>query len=126
MVLGIMAQVAQFEVEQTSQRTKVALQAAKERGVQLGSSNPAWIAKHRDNVTAALPAAAANSLAVRTAKAAVHAESMREVLEAAKASGLSLRKIAAQLNEQDEHHPPRGESWKAVQVKRICDRLAIS
>ena len=79
MVLGIMAQVAQFEVEQTSQRTK----------------------------------------------AAVHAESMREVLEAAKASGLSLRQIAAQLNEQDEHHPPRGESWKAVQVKRICDRLAI-
>jgi len=49
---------------------------------------------------------------------------MLEVLKAAKASGLSLRKIATKLNEQDAHHPPRGESWKAVQVKRICDRLA--
>ena len=126
MVMSIMAAVAQHEVETISERIKVALQATKERGTLLGSRNPEWIAKHRDNVTAALPAAAVIGRAVRTAKADAFAEDMRETLQAAKASGLSLRKIAAQLNEQALFRPVRGTSWHASQVKNLCDRLAIS
>jgi DNA invertase Pin-like site-specific DNA recombinase len=81
MVLSVMASVAEFESRRISERTRDALAAAKERGVQLGGLRPNTITRNdaaKDRATA-------------------EAETLRPLLVPMVSAGYSLRKISEAL-----------------------------
>ena len=106
MTIHIMAAVAQAEARAISERTKAALQTARERGVQLGKP---------ENLTAEAQrkGADANREAAATAyrKVAGYIHTLRT-------QGLSLRAIAARLNEEG-HRTRRGKVWRVSQVQNV-------
>lgn len=108
-ILQQMAAVAQLEAGLISERTKAALQAAKERGRVLGGFRGVYVD----------PAA---GRAAKSAKANERAAGIMGVIEEIRASGAaSLRQIAAALN--DRGIPTaRGGQWSAVQVARVLER----
>jgi DNA invertase Pin-like site-specific DNA recombinase len=110
-MIGIMAQVAQWEREQISKRTKAALQIAKERGRSLAGD--------RGNL-AALSSHGANSSAVRRSASAKHRAS--EVLphvQQARAEGFrTYRSIAAYLNRRGIR-TARGKGGGPASVRRL-------
>jgi DNA invertase Pin-like site-specific DNA recombinase len=100
--LNIMLAVAQLEAEMISNRTKAALQAAKERGTKLGSpTSPAIL---RDRSTA-------------------FAEGLRAIVMPMR--GQSSRAIAAALNDRGIK-TPKGGSWSSVTALRLVNRLEIT
>jgi DNA invertase Pin-like site-specific DNA recombinase len=100
--LNIMLAVAQLEAEMISNRTKAALQAAKERGTKLGSpTSPAIL---RDRSTA-------------------FAEGLRPIVMPMR--GQSSRAIAAALNDRGIK-TPKGGSWSSVTALRLVNRLEIT
>jgi len=101
-MLHIKAAVAEEERRLISERTKAALQAAKERGVVLGNQ------KQAD--------------ANRAAAAARDAD-LRPVLQAL--SGLTLREIAQELTDRGIKTPRGGDVWNQVTVMRVTKRLGI-
>lgn len=113
MVVGILAVVAQAEREMISARTKVALAAAKARGVKLGGDRGAALS---DEVRA-------KGRAHRTAQANAKAADLRETIKALEAGGLtSLSGLAKVLNAQGIPTPSGRGSWQAVQVQRVLSR----
>lgn len=112
-ILTQMAAVAELEAGLTSERTKAALAAAKERGVKLGGFRGY---KPSDDDRA-------KAVAVKKAKAQKHAEVVLPEIEAIQAEGItSLGGIAKALNER-EVPTARGGQWQAVQVKRVLAQL---
>src|SRR3954452_2845001 len=107
--LTILAAVAEHEAAMISARTKVALKAAKARGVKLG--NPANLCRQLDG--------SAKGNAAKAAKAAKRAADLLPLILPMKADGASLRQIADGLNRCGVP-APRGGDWSAV--KRILDR----
>lgn len=101
-MLNIMLAVAQQEREMISTRTKVALQAAKERGQVLGSPTTPTILKNRSSA---------------------FAENLRAVV--APMFGQSSRAIAAALNERGVASMTGG-LWSSVTVLRLLDRLQVA
>jgi DNA invertase Pin-like site-specific DNA recombinase len=100
--LNIMLAVAQLEAEMISNRTRAALQAAKERGTKLGSpTSPAIL---RDRSTA-------------------FAEGLRTIVMPMR--GQSSRAIAAALNDRGIK-TPKGGSWSSVTALRLVNRLEIT
>ena len=97
--LHIYAALAEQERRMISERTKVGLQAAKARGVQLGSAAQAQ----------------ANAAAAAERDAALR-ETLRPLI------GLPLRTIAAKLNEQGIA-APRGGAWAHTTVQGVMRRL---
>ena len=113
--------MAEGEAKSISDRTKVALAAAKARGVQLGSARPGhWEGREADRLRGAKNGAIAAS-AVRTAKAEEAYVDLVPMMQELQASGKSLRAIAEALN-ADGHTTRRGAEWNQVQVKRVLDR----
>lgn len=110
-VIGIMAQLAQWEAEQTSKRTTAALAAAKERGVQLGGSYVPTAgegARGRER-----------SKATRVSRAAARRADLLPIVDAARAEGCaSLREIAAYLNAR-HITTAMGGQWHPASVKRL-------
>lgn len=103
---GIRAVVAQHEREEISRRTRAALQAAKARGVRLGSSNPA------------IGAAAGNAAIQARAKA--FAATMQPILAQIRAAGCtSLRDIAQALQARGIKTARGGTVWHASQVANL-------
>lgn len=103
---GIRAVVAQHEREEISRRTRAALQAAKARGVRLGSSNPA------------IGAAAGNAAIQARAKA--FAVNMQPILAQIRAAGCtSLRDIAQALQARGIKTARGGTVWHASQVANL-------
>lgn len=95
-----------------SARTKVALAAAKARGVKLGGD--------RGAVLSAETKALGN--AVRTAKAKSRAADLQPVIAEIRAAGATtLQAVADALNGRGIT-TARGGQWRAVQVKRVEDR----
>jgi DNA invertase Pin-like site-specific DNA recombinase len=111
-MIGIMAQVAQWEREQISKRTKAALQVAKAQGTRLGG--------HRGHLAAHSVAAAAASAEKRSTAATERAEKVRSHIAQARQEGhRSYRTIAGYLNRRGIT-TPRGKLWKASAVQRLA------
>jgi len=108
MILGVMAQVAQFEAERIGERTREALAAAKARGVKLGGRREAAVvAAH-----------------ARKGEAVKRAEALRGVLTPMASSGQSLRQMADALNAAG-HRTERGSEWSHKTVGRMVERLGL-
>jgi DNA invertase Pin-like site-specific DNA recombinase len=109
LTVGIMAVVAQEERRMISERTRAALQAARERGVKLGGCRGAS-APDTSLATAA-----------RVAKANAHADMLAPVL--AELHGMSLHQTAIELTQRGIV-TPRGGAWTATAVRRVMLRHA--
>jgi DNA invertase Pin-like site-specific DNA recombinase len=105
---GIRAVVAQHEREEISKRTKAALQAAKARGIRLGSPNP--------SAGGVVTAQAADEYATTVAPI------VRSIV--AKMGAASLRAIAKQLQAESVQTPRGGNSWSPSQVSNLLQRIA--
>ena len=113
LTVGIMAVVAEDEAKRISERTRVALQAAKKRGTKLGGFRGFM-------PTARMRKLSAEALQKRTdARAADLAPIIAELQAAGKTS---LRAIAAGLNEAGIP-TARGGEWSSPQVMRVLERL---
>lgn len=116
LTIGLLAVINEDERERIAERTRVALQAAKARGVRLGNPNGA-AALHR--------AAKGNGAAVGAVKdnAARFAADLKETVGDIRASGnTSLPAIAAELNAR-HIQTRRGGQWYASTVRNLLARL---
>lgn len=107
-ILQQMAAVAQLEAGLISERTKVALKAAKERGQVLGGFRGVKVDPEQGRAT-------------KTAKADDFASQIAPIARELQEGGASLRSIAAELTARGIP-TPRGGEWGAVQVKRVLER----
>jgi DNA invertase Pin-like site-specific DNA recombinase len=116
LTVHIMAAIAEHEAKMISDRTRVALAAAKARGKRLGgfrgrAGTAADCAKARQ----------AKSLAVKS-----RAADLAPVFEDIQIAGAnSLRSIAKELNERGIS-APRGGVWSAAQVRAAIARITAS
>ena len=117
LTLHLLAAIAEGEVKAISERTRAALQAAKARGVGLGSHNPAVPQLTPD---ARRRGAALGSLASRRRAIEAYAD-LQPSIAALRDQGLSLRSIASRLND-DGHTTRSNKRWSAVQVRRVLHR----
>lgn len=109
---GIKAIFAQHEREEISKRTKVALAAAKARGVKLGTKSPAI--------------SSAAGVAALQANADQFAQKVLPIIRDLKAAGYtSLRQIAAALTERKVQTVRGSINWSASQVSNIIVREAV-
>jgi DNA invertase Pin-like site-specific DNA recombinase len=112
LTVHILAAVAEHETAMISARTKAALQAAKARGVALGTPNHELIARHAEKGTQA-------SATARSAAARMRAADILPVIHSVQADGeATLAGIAETLNGRGIP-APRGGSWSPVQVSRV-------
>lgn len=100
-LLHLFAALAERERRIIGERTRVALQAAKARGVKLGGTNAQSIANCED----------ANR----------RAEQLRSIF--AELASMSANKAAAELNQRSVP-TPKGGQWHALTVMRLRKRLA--
>jgi len=113
MTIHILASVAQGEAKAISDRTRVALAAAKARGTVLGGNR--WNSEQIHTL------GTSKSIKVRKAKAARRAGDLLPVIEAIQTQGhQTLRTIAAQLNAMGIR-TARDSMWTAVQVQRVLN-----
>lgn len=112
LTIHIVAAVAQAERKAIGERTRVALQAAKARGVKLG--NP-------DNLRNQMAGSKAGNASKARIADATAALALNQIRAAQGRCALSLREIAADLNAQG-FRTPRGTTWQAVQVARVLGR----
>lgn len=115
LVLHIMAAVAEHEAKATSARTKAALNAAKLRGVKLGTPEN-WTIE-------GVKKGGIVSGKARSEKANQFAAMVRPLIEDFRGQGLSLRAIAARLNDGGTL-TARGKQgkWTAAAVKNVLAR----
>lgn len=111
MTIHILASVAQGEAKAISDRTRVALAAARARGTQLGGL--------RENSASIHEQGTARSIAVRRERAVKRAMDLMPVIEQAKAEGAAtLTAIASVLNAR-RIPAPRGGAWSTIQLRRV-------
>jgi DNA invertase Pin-like site-specific DNA recombinase len=119
LTLHLLAAIAEGEAKAISDRTRAALQAAKARGVSLGTHNAAVpsLTPGARQKGAALGSRTSHRLAIEAyADLRPHIENLRGV-------GLSLRAIANRLN--DDGQATRSDArWTAVQVRRVLHRVS--
>ena len=101
------AVMSEWERDQISARTKVALQAAKARGVLLGTAGKINLQRN---------------LAERKIASLVFAEKLKGQLEGFKLRGISQRSIVDELN-QLEIATPRGGKWSLIQLQRLMQKI---
>jgi DNA invertase Pin-like site-specific DNA recombinase len=111
LTLHILAAVAEHEREAISERTKAALAAAKARGKQLGTPDPAGAVKRMGE-----------ALKARTSQFAANVLPL--IREVQTAGYTSFNAIAGQLNAR-KVATARGGRWTHVQVRQILDRASL-
>ncbi len=120
LTIGIMALVAQQEVEAISTRTREALQAAKARGTKLGNPNGA---KAFGDSREKAESARRSSL---KRKADSRAKDIMPIITAIQQDGMNTyRAIADALNERGIM-TARGGQWYATTVKNMIERIENS
>jgi DNA invertase Pin-like site-specific DNA recombinase len=127
MMLQVFGTFAEFERRRIGSRTREALRILKARGVKLGASNPLC----KNLTPEARKKGSVRSAGKSIARAIDEQSDIAAIAAEKRAEGLSLAKIAAHLNaegyptrEGKEPDPETGRGgWRAVQVKRILDRL---
>ena len=102
LTIHILAAVAEHEREMISERTRVALAAAKARGVKLGNPAP--------NIPVAV--------AARLERMAKVKATVTPLIERLRRQGMSLRAIAADLNER-RVPSATGRQWHASSVRNV-------
>jgi DNA invertase Pin-like site-specific DNA recombinase len=107
MVLGVMANVAEFEARRISERTRSALAARRARGGAMGAQLP-----H-----------VAEANAKRAAAATEQARQLAYQILPLQHEGLSLQRIADRLHDQGVPTPSGTGRWSAVAVSRVLKRL---
>lgn len=116
--VGVMALVAEQERKATSQRTKAALAAAKERGVVLGTNNLTDDGRVKGQEA---------GRAVRTQKADQFARDRYTLIEKLRGTGekaMPYRKIAERLTDKKILTASgKSTSWTAAAVQRIIKRI---
>lgn len=114
LTVGIMAMVADEERRMISQRTKVALAAAKKRGVKLGGDRGA-------RLTRAAQKAGRDS---QVTSARDRASDLSPIIGELQKSGItSLSAIAKAFTERGVPTTRGGFTWTATQVARVISRL---
>jgi len=121
--IHILAAVAEHEAAMISERTKVALAAAKKRGVKLGSSRPGhWKGREEIRQAAAQKASQAAARVHRLAADEAYGD-LYPTMQAMRENGQTLRQIASQLNQQG-HSTRNGKEWNPSQVMRVLRRVS--
>ena len=117
LTIGIMALVAEEERKMISKRTREALQAAKARGVRLGTNNL---------TNEGIKKGILNAIEARKSKANAFCNDIVGVINSIKETGYtSLNAIADELNKRGIT-TYRNCQWKPNSVKRILDRAAMA
>ena len=110
-MIGIMAQIAQWEREQISKRTKAALAVARAKGRALGG--------YRGNLDGMALRGAQASAKSRSKTMRTRAAKVMPYIADAQASGhTTTRQIAAYLNQRGIQ-TPRGKAWQSASVTRL-------
>ncbi len=107
-MLQMYSVMAEWERDQISTRTKAALQAAKARGVILGSTG---MANLKPNIE------------VRQQTADAFANNLKGTIEGMKVRGFTQRSMCAELN-QLGIKTAKGSEWSLIQLQRVIARLA--
>jgi DNA invertase Pin-like site-specific DNA recombinase len=121
LTIHILAAVAEDEARRISERTKVALAAAKARGQRLGSARKNHWLGREDARRAGARAGNLASAKTRQASAIAAVSDLLPDMQARRAAGESLAVIADALNAAGQT-TARGSIWTAMQVKRALDR----
>jgi DNA invertase Pin-like site-specific DNA recombinase len=115
-LLTQMASVAELEAGLISERTKVALAAAKARGVKLGNPNGARSLRGKQLGNK-------QAIAAVKANAEYRAANLRAIVDDLRSQGFTrVRAIAVQLNERGIL-TARGGSWHPNSAARLLSRL---
>jgi DNA invertase Pin-like site-specific DNA recombinase len=125
LTIHILAAVAEDEARRISERTKVALAAAKRRGTKLGSARPGHWNGREDRRLAGLHKARQASIESKR-QAARHAYAdVAPLVSQLRISGLSLREIAQWLDKEG-YTTRRGKAWNPVQVANVLELAKTS
>jgi DNA invertase Pin-like site-specific DNA recombinase len=118
LTIHIIAAVAESVGRTISENTKMALAAAKARGVKLGNPNGARALQGKQ-------VGNADAVAKIKGNAAQRALDLAGIVTELRATGLtSVRSIAEALNDQGIP-APRGDTWHPTAVSRLLTRLAL-
>ena len=121
LTIHILAAVAEDEAERISARTKAALQAAKARGMKLGSARPNhWKGREKARLAGLARGRAVAAKVIAKAATEAYAD-LAPLMTEWRAEGMTLEAIAARLNAEG-HTTRRGRPWNAVQVARVLER----
>lgn len=117
LTVGIMAMVADEERRMISQRTKLALAAAKKRGVKLGGDRGVSLSR----------ATRKAGRDVQAARACERAADLEPIIRELNCAGVtSLSGIARALTERRIPTSRGGSKWSATQVARTIERIHSS
>jgi len=121
LTIHILAAVAEDEARRISERTTVALAAAKARGQLLGSARPDhWVGREDARQAGAKAGNVASAKARRMSAIAAVSDLLPD-MQVRRQAGESLAMIADALNAAGQT-TARGSVWTAMQVKRALDR----
>ena len=115
--LHILAAVAEYEAQLTSERIKAAFAARAARGLKLGHPN-----RKRDQFRAIVSKA---SIRASHEYAKQRARELSPLLRALRQKGATINHIADQLTEMGIPTPRNGRRWSGCLVKRMFERVGL-